>query len=513
MRSVARNRVAKIFTAPAPVGGWNARDALAEMGKNDAVILDNLIPQTTQCVTRGGSSNHVTGISGTVETLAVYAKLDGTWQMFGAAGGSVYNVTSAGAVGAAVISGLSNARFQTVNFATTGGKYLYMVNGADKPQLWDGSTWVAVDGASSPSITGVTTTSLIHVNVFQKRLWFIEKDTMKVWYLPVESIGGAAQSLDLSSLFPRGGYLMAMGTLSMDSGSGMDDHAVFITSEGEVAVYRGTAPASAATWYLVGVYTIGRPIGRRCIEQYGGDSLFICADGVVPMSKALISGRTNTGIGVTNKIQLAVNEAVSDYGSAFGWQLISHPSLNLLILNVPVSAGAQQYVMYALNGSWCRFTGWNASCFARMGDRLFYGANGAVVEAMTGLSDNGVAIEAEGLTSFQYHGGNGLKRYTMARPMLSYDDTGFSLLHGLNLDYDTSAPTGTPTLHTSTYGLWDDAVWDIGLWGGGFLIRKNWQTVGGVGYCAAYHLKISASASTVRWQSTDYIYEMGQGFV
>ncbi len=512
-RNVARRRVARIVTAPSPVGGWNARDALAEMGKNDAVILDNWIPKTTEVVIRSGSENHVTAISGTVETLAVYNKADGTSQMFAGAGTAFYNTTSAGAVGAAVITGLTNVRFQTVNFATSGGKFLYMVNGADKPQLWDGSSWTAVDSGSSPAITGVTTTTLIGVNVHQKRLWFIQKDTLKVWYLPVESIGGAALAFDLSSLFPKGGYLMAMGTLSIDSGAGMDDHAVFITSEGEVALYRGVDPANAATWYLVGVYQVGQPIGRRCITQYGADSLLITKDGVLPMSKALLSGRTNTGIGTTDKIQQAMSQAAVDYGSAFGWELTAFPEENLLILNVPVTGGQQQFVMYALNGSWCRFTGWSASTFVRMGTSLYYGGVGAVVHAMTGAADNGSPIVADALASFQYHGGDNLKRYTLARPMIAFDETTFGVLMVLNIDYDQTAPMGTPTFQASTFAAWDVGLWDIGLWGGGFQIRKNWQTVGGVGYCAGLHIKVSSSGAIVKWQSTDYIFEIGEGFV
>ena len=43
-------RIANTVTFPAPTGGWNARDALASMGKGDAVILDNFVPKTTEVV-------------------------------------------------------------------------------------------------------------------------------------------------------------------------------------------------------------------------------------------------------------------------------------------------------------------------------------------------------------------------------------------------------------------------------------------------------------------------------
>lgn len=497
-------RIARTVTFPAPTSGWNARDALASMGKGDAVILENFVPKTTEVVLRPGSIDHVTGISGTVETLAVHSAPNGNTTMFAAAGTAIYNVTSSGAVGAAVQSGLANARWQTVMFGTAGGNFLYWVNGSDAPRYYDGSTW------TTPAITGVTAANLIHVNVYQRRLWFIEKNSTKVWYLPVLSVAGAAQSFDLGSLFPSGGYLVAMATVTADSGTGMDDFAVFLSSEGEIAVYRGIDPSSAATWYLVGVYSVGSPVGRRCFAKYASDALIISKDGVLPLSKALATARTNTAISITDKIQQAMTEATSDYGSSFGWEICIFPEENLVILNVPASP-SQQFVMYSLNGSWCKFTGWDAKCFARMGTNLYYGTSGKVVKCYTGTSDNGSQINGEALASFQYHGGMALKRYTMSRPIISVENQNVGLLLGLNLDFDQTAPVGVPAVAGANVGLWDIATWDTGTWGGGFTINKAWQTVGGVGYCAALHMKASSKASGVKWMSVDYIFEVGSG--
>jgi len=77
----------------------------------------------------------------------------------------------------------------------------------------------------------VATTNIINVNVFGNRLFMVEKNTLKIWYLPIQSIAGAATAFDLSTIFGRGGYLMAMGTWSVDAGNGMNDLAVFVSSE------------------------------------------------------------------------------------------------------------------------------------------------------------------------------------------------------------------------------------------------------------------------------------------
>jgi len=57
IRSMLRNtsgRAAGVASLPAPVGGWNARDSLANMESTDAVILDNLFPTVSSVNLRGG---------------------------------------------------------------------------------------------------------------------------------------------------------------------------------------------------------------------------------------------------------------------------------------------------------------------------------------------------------------------------------------------------------------------------------------------------------------------------
>ncbi|MDO9131968.1 hypothetical protein [Hydrogenophaga sp.] len=506
-----KKRIASVMSMPAPVAGWNAREPIAQMGPRDAVILDNFFPLTTEVSLRSGSTDHVTGITGTVETLMDYSTQTGANTIFAAAGSAFYNVTTPGAVGAAVQTGLSNAQWRYVNFSTAGGSFLYAVNGADDPRLWNGTAWTAINGASTPAITGVTTNTLTHINVYARRIWFTQKDTMKVWYLPVDSIGGAAQSIDFASLFNRGGFLMAMGTWTIDSGSGMDDHAVFFTSEGQVAVYQGIDPSTAAGFVLVGVYDIGEPVTRNCFVKYGSDLLLICRDGVQPLSAALQSSRVSTKVSITDKIQQAMSDATGTYAASYGWQLQVFPEKNALILNVPVIGGQQQFVMNTLSGAWCRFLGWNASCFVQSQSRLYFGTNGKVCEAWTGANDSGVAITGNALASFQYHGGMTQKRYTMVRPIITTDSPNVGVLLRLNVDFDIQEPVGSPTFSPSTAATWDVSTWDTGIWSGGFSLRKDWNTIGGIGYCAALYLKVQTNSAQLRWQSVDYVAEAGSG--
>ena len=504
-RTFQRNR-ATSASLPAPVGGWNARDSLADMAKDEAVILTNLFPSTTSVNLRSGFSQYSTGYGAQVETVISYAGA-ATTKLKGIAGGSIYDATAGGAIGAAEVSGLTNSRWQYVNLTTAGGNFIEMVNGADGVYTYDGTTWVD----RSASITGVTAANLTNINVFKNRVWFTEAGTLKAWYLPTQSITGAAAALDLSAFAPHGGYLMAMGTWTIDAGFGVDDLAVFITNHGDVLVYRGTDPSSASTWALVGVWWIGSPIGRRCFVKWMGELLLICRDGLMPLSGALQSSRVNPRVALTDKIQSAMGEAVSSYGSNFGWQVIPFPSQDMLILNVPVAAGAsqQQYVMNTITGAWCNFTGWNANCFEIYNDALYFGGSTYIAKAWDTAEDDGGSIFIDGLQAFNYFGSRGqLKRFTMLRPILLINSTQ-TVNAGINVDFDQSSPVSSIGTASFSGALWDTALWDTGLWSSTLSVSSVWQGATGVGYCGAPHIQANLDGASLQWVATDVVMEPG----
>lgn len=504
MRRKGQKAVARQLSLQAPVGGWNTRDALADMKPADAVKLENFFPNTTMVELRFGHTQNTTGLAGQVETLIAYSGSTSN-KLFGISSGSIYNCTAVGIVGAPAVTGLTNSRFQYVNIATPGGNFISMVNGADGVRTFDGTNW------ATQSISGVTASNLINVNIHKNRQWFCEVGTLKAWYLPVQSIAGAANALDLSSFAPHGGYLMAMGTWTIDAGYGVDDLAVFITSNGDVIVYRGTDPSSATTWALVGVFYMGSPIGRRCFVKYKGDLLIITQDGLVPLSSYLQSSRLDPRISLTDKIQTSMSDAVSLYGGNFGWQVTPFAKESALILNVPVQVGMnqQQYVMNTITGAWCNFTGWNANCFEIFQDNLYFGGNTFVGKAWNTNADNGVAIVANGLQAFNDFGKPGQeKRFTMMQPTLLTNGSP-SIQASINVDFDQSDPVSALSTVPISAGVWDSATWDVDLWGANLVVTRAWQGASGVGHFGAPHLKSSTNGLQLQWVNTLIVAEPG----
>jgi hypothetical protein len=504
------------LVGPAPIGGLNARDALAAMPPEDAVTLDNFFPTPTSVNLRNGHTQWCTGLPHHVESLMPYRSATAQ-KMFAASGTAFYDATSQGAVGAAVVSGLTNARWQHVNVGTPGGQFLLAVNGADKLRGYNGTAWWT-DGDGTHDITGVDTSTCISINLFKNRVYLIPSNSFLVWYLPLSSISGAASSFDLSPLFKLGGYLMGMVTFTIDNSSGVQEYACFVSSEGEIAMYQGSDPTNAGTWFLVGMFRVGRPIGRRFYEKVGSDIILISADGFMPLSKALLTDRAQLEDAVSYKIINLVNNDVQSYGNNFGWNIKLYPIGNKLIINVPQmeNSGQYQYVMNTITGAWCRFTGWNSNCFATLGDSLYFGSNlgsGAnsafVAKCDTGYSDNGAYIFGEVKTAFRYFNAPGQqKKMNMVRPIFQTSGT-MSIVLGMDMDFSDTFPTGTPTFSGTAGTAWGAGAWNTFPWGDVSGIKKDWQTVSGVGDAGALHMRVVNNKTALQWQAVEYVYEVG----
>src|SRR5437868_364224 len=183
--------------------------------------------------------------------------------MFAAAGGNVYDVTASGPVGAPVLTSQTNDKWQYIDFANPAGTHLLMVNGSDSGQKYDGTTW------SPMVLTGASSSNMIHITPYANRVWMIEKQSLSAWYLAVGAIQGAATLFDLTPVFSRGSFLVALGVWTVDAGdsSGMTDYLCFVSNQGEVAIYQGTDPSQATTFSKKGVWKLGAPMATRCLMK------------------------------------------------------------------------------------------------------------------------------------------------------------------------------------------------------------------------------------------------------
>jgi hypothetical protein len=585
--AVAKQRTAVTTSLPAPIGGWNARDSLAEMNPLDAVQMVNFFPTPTDVTLRKGFTKYSTGITGAVLSIFNYSSPTGN-SLFASTATTIYNANTSTAT--VSLTGNTNGEWVQTSLTTAGGSFMPAVNGVDPMIVYDGTLWqrsattgtaqtistitrggtgnltatlttavahglvtgntitvagavpaefngtyrVTVTGgttltytmATAPSgdastvgtytvkyfITGENSNKFATVNLFKERLYFVIENSLDFCYLPVDSINGAITKFPLGGIFKNGGYLQAMGTWTIDAGYGVDDLAAFVTSNGEVAVYKGSDPSDPNDWALIGIWNIGQTFNRRCMFKFGGDLLVLTEGGLVPLSAGLQSTRLDPRVNITDKIFYAISQATSLYSSFYGWQINYFAKQNMLILNVPVIGGSEQYVMHNITKSWSRFTNIKANCWELSGDDMFFGGIGYVGKFYDTFADDGNNIKAFVQQAYSYFDSRGQqKRFTLVRPILQTDNGLPTVLCGISTDFDTVDLTNQISFNPSILeiGEWDVDTWDNANWGGGLVTTKVWQGVTGIGYAGSVSLNVVSQAIELHWASTDYVMEQG----
>lgn len=489
-----------------PVGGWDTESALADMPPENAIVLDNWFPDTDDVQLRRGFAEHATGMTGEVGSLMEYIPTTGTGELFAGNGTSIFDVSSAGAVGAAVVTGMSNARWQHTQISTSAGHFLFAVNGADTPRTYNGTTWAAA------SVTGPTAANLIWTNNHQRRLWFGEEQSMSAWYFPVNTISGTAQEFPMGALAKRGGYIMAMGTWTRDGGDGADDVAVFLTSEGQAILFVGVDPSSSSTWDLIGVFDIGKPIGRRCMIKAGADLIMITQDGFVAASSILQADRSQTErVAISRQINRAVNDAARSFGTNFGWEPFIYPKGQMLIFNVPISGTqSHQYVFNTITNKPCRFTGIDAVCWGILNDNAYFGGlDGKVYLFDTGNADNGTNIEGNATQAFNYLGSRAREKRFSRVECLFQSGGNPNASIDMNVDFSIKSAPLNSVASPSTDAKWGIAKWGIDKWSSASQVYRGWRAVRGNGRAASIRVRVSSGTARPSWVASNIIYTNG----
>lgn len=506
MREALRPNTGKRASAtmkslPAPIGGLNFRDPISQLPATDALILDNYFPATGSVRLRKGYTSWATGLPGAVGTLMEYA--GAARQFFAASGAGIYDITAGGAVGAAVVSGLTSPRFIHTQFTTTGGTYLVMVNGQDGVRTYDGAAWAV------QTITGVSAATLRGVVSHKNRLWFWQTGSAKAFYLATGSIAGAASTLDLGPQFTRGGTLAFIAPVSFDSaGVGLSSVLLFVSTNGEMVVYAGDDPASADTWAFAGRYRIGAPTGERAHAAFGGDLAILTEDGLISAKGMMDVGREQAQtVAVSAKIGKVLVAQRRQNPDALGWQVFLYPTGTMALVNAP-QPGTNIYHQWVINtqtASWCRFKGVNAQCWGLFNNAAFFGGGTVVFAFDVTNADNGAAIVGEIKGGFSTFRSGMQKRFTMLRPVLSANGDPQPAV-ALDTDFRDKAPTDAVSVPTDD-AVWGTAVWDQAVWGGSTAVNLAWTVTGAIGINVAGRMKTSTIGFDIELHGIDVVYE------
>ncbi|MBE6447905.1 MAG: hypothetical protein E7018_01220 [Alphaproteobacteria bacterium] len=502
------------YTLPSPIGGLNVRDSLDTMPETDAIVMDNYLPTDTKVVLRRGYTSYAE-LGAKISSLIEYTS-SGAERFFACGGGNVWSISSVENI-KQIASGFSNNEWQFVQFRNR----LILVNGYDKPQIFyiddEGEHW------QEASFEGdnLQANKLINISTGKQRLFFVEKGTLNMWYsAEVGEVQGRLLPFDMSALFSKGGFLVAVANWTQDAGKGVDDLTVFLTSEGEVAVYSGANPSDANDWSLRGVYQMSRPIGYRCVLPYQGDIIIISEDGYLPLSKALSADKANSSqISFSDKIRGLILERTQNGSNKFGWQGIIYGRGGYAIFNVPISQQFEQHIVNLNTGAWSRFCNIRSFCWGKYGNRLYFGSDRGVFLFDEGYSDNGTHICGVVEQAYSNLGSPNLKRIQLINPRTKAISQ-FALVVYTNMDFANQNKSYAENIGGSGLTKWSNAQWSakkspIGTKWATLKgkIRSQWIGNSATGFKASVVFKTKTKGNSIEWFDTGFRYEQGNSIL
>lgn len=506
----------KTHRFPAPVRGLirNENPSFTKAGGAD--VLENWFPTTRSVKTRRGTRKHAT-LAGSSAVAAIMPY--GEASLFAANNSGIFDITTVADPDSALTaeSGIGTSTsgdYSYTQFATSGGEFLLCVNGTNLHKVFDGSSWAE----NSPAITGTVTSSWSHVWSYANRIFGVKKNSQTAVYLDVDTIGGATTDFPLGGVFKLGGELLFGSTWSVDSGEGLDDLCVFVSTLGEVAVYAGADPAS---WTKQGLYKIGKPMGKKAHFRAGGDLVIATDDGLVPLSAAVSKDRAALQqVAASYPIEELWLQQTEARG-AVDWQCVAWPNKQMLVVATPTYGGATAQVLVANSrtGAWTVFNGgYDCRGIAVFGSQMFFGTSGPTVyEAESGASDAGANFICRAAGLFEDVKSPALQKESkLIRGTFKSTYQDFNPRFSVSTDLQQSWPTApSSAAEPDGSGLWGTSTWGSFTWGGSNSeYRKiDWQSVDGMGFLVSWQCQVTlgnVAPPDIELYSVDYVYEVGE---
>lgn len=379
-------------------------------------------------------------------------------------------------------------------------------------------TDVSFDGSQGD---GLTTANLSYVWAYKERLWFIQKDSLDAWYLDVDQIAGELTWFPLGGVFNRGGSLLFGATWSLDSGGdgGLSEQCIFVTTNGDVAVYQGISPEDAASWGKVGVYRIGAPLGKHAHYRAGADIHIATNIGLIPLSQAIQREfAVIAPAAISSPIEVAWNDAVARRQPP--WHCEIWPEGQMVIV-APTSSEEEQDFVFAVNAStsaWARFTNWTVRCLCVYQGGLYFGSTGGkVVQAMVTGTDQDQAYTAKVLPLFDDLGAPLSRKVAKMAKITVRAASRIDTLTACRFDFDMSLPAPPAASIPPAGDRWGTAVWGEAVWGGTVdkITMDLRVSISGYGYRIAPSVQVTSGAPApidVEIVSSEVSYEVADVF-
>jgi hypothetical protein len=527
VRKTSAQKSHLVFSAAAPTLGVDSRQALANSDTQTAIAIDNMFARSFGLEMRAGYTQYATLSPANPVTLMTYTNHTadaGTSRFFVAADdGKVYDITTPTPDNVTptevleVPGQIRSGECYWLNFVTEAGNYLCVVfPGAGYYTYNSTAGWVQhAAGTAAGQIDGADPKNFGFIYLWKNRIFFVEENTSTAYYLPSQSLTGAVSPFDFGTMFPHGGEMAFGGTWTVDSGSGLNDMMVVISSEGDLLLYEGTDPNDISTFSLNGRWYVGHvPDGRRFATPYGADMALVSERGLLLMTDILRGTDTMPQNEAAARINQLLQPDVRASIHTRYWEIKMLTDVNILAINAPQLRLNTGYIwaldMTAFGASkMTNFPFSNMEMFEGQSYaadnagrvwKLWQGSkDGYIGETTPGAGDEvfGKDIEAYVQTAFLPLGEPfRWKRFILVR-------AGFRSLAApaarmaLNPEWTFAQPLAAPTYVETGQSLWDEDDWNYGIWSGSTQTFKVWVGAQGMGHYASLALRVRGRPKTV----------------
>ena len=363
---------------------------------------------------------------------------------------------------------------------------------------------------------------LVFAMVWKSRVFYVERDTARAWYGPVNAFQGTLTSFNFGIRFQHGGPIAGLYSWAYDSGGGMDTRLVGISTGGDIVIYGGTDPNSASTFGLFGCwYQPGVPAGRRIATDFGGDLLVNSTLGTTALSKlVLINNPSDQAEYFTGKISNTFALLANSYRTLPGWGISVHPEDNALLVLIPTGAGGTSTMQLAYcftTQSWGYYRDLPMVSCGVWNGVLYFGTPDGRVCQHTGYVDNVslanpnsyVPVNWSLVTRFQNGGNANQKRVVQLTPSILSESPDPSYNAEARFNYDLSEASLPSSVYVgSDYLIWDVGKWDQADWAGDYTAAQPTGGALGFGRDVAVAIRGQADSRTIL-VDIKVLFEMG----
>lgn len=508
------------ITMPPPSGGLNLVSPIDNMSPEDALELVNVYPGPGAPQLRKGYELYVTTgatINGPIRTSVSLPNASGGAQLIVATDTKLYTISSTKVVTDISKTGnYTNGEWQTVIYDNR----LYLCNSSNNAQVYSGTP---ATPAADVTFTGVSLANLVNVTAYRERLYYVEKNSTRMWYGGFRTTGTAGTpaltSFDFSYVFKRGGFLVAVGSHSNTNNYSTQDYFWALSSEGEILFYQGSYAGAAADWTIVRADYIGKPLGYKAVIKSNADTWILTVQGIVSLSALMQSSVQVAQNAVSEKINPLISQYAKVTPFSSMWNGFFWPEGRRIYVNIPINANEQFFLVYNLDkGTWTKFELYDeshaiSSCLHN--GLPFYGSLAGVVwQGDTGYLDavqSGVGqyinFNIRGAVSFYGSRGN-FKAFKDIRPIIKsskavqitvafhtdFRNTGTESVTQFKANFSTFTPWGSP---------WGSS------WSSDVAYIFDRYAAAGQGHCASIAIKGSANNTPLEFLAFEVRFDLG----